>query len=257
MVIKYRPGRLNPANSLFCHSDSEKEDELAILAGTLRDTTESVSWLSRRHPGEPVGQKWSRMQIIVPSHSTSDRAILTHFSMPVDLGQDEVSGNMSGSGGAFLQVLIQNAHFSTAQKQKSFVFSASTEEALFGQRLRKAHQKKKTLINDFSSADTPTKESQRPNSGLWQFYFKKPEDLRPLMSRNNIKQIAKEETAYSKSFIELRTVFQVLQEVDPLLQRKQLHLAKTRLVEQSINRAPAGVLATIVEEMTDLTSDPP
>ena len=75
------------------------------------------------------------------------------------------------------------------------------------------------------------------------------------MSRSNIKQIAKEETAYSRLSIELCTVLQALQEVDPLLQRRRLHLAKIRSVKRSVDGAPTGVLATIVEKITDPTPD--
>ena len=77
------------------------------------------------------------------------------------------------------------------------------------------------------------------------------------MSRSNIKQIAKEETACSGPSIELCTILQILQEVDPFLQRRRLYLAEIRSVEQGINGVPAGVLATIVKEMTDPTPDLP
>ena len=257
MVIKYQLGYLNPANSLSCCSDYEKEDKSAALTGTLQDATESVSWLSQKHLGESVGRKWNRTQTIVLSPSTSDGVILTYFSMPVDPKQGKAPKNTSDSGEASLQVLIQNAYSSTAQEQESLMFSASTKRALFGQRLKKARQKKKTLISNFSFADMPTEEPQRSNNVLWQFCLKRSENLQPLMSRSNIKQIAKEETAYSKPSIELCTVLQVLQEVDPLLKWKRLHFTETRLVEQSVDRASAGVLAMIVKETADLTSDFP
>ena len=48
----------------------------------------------------------------------------------------------------------------------------------------------------------------------------------------------------------------MLQKVESLLQRRQLHFAKTKSVKQSVNRVPADVLPTIVEETTDLTADP-
>ena len=176
--------------------------------------------------------------------------------MSVDPGQGKAPRNTSSSKEASLQVLTQNKHSSTVQKQKSLVFPASIEGVLFGQRLRKIHQKKKALISNFSSADTPTKEPQRPNCGPWQFYLKGPKDSQLLVSRSNIKQIAKEETAYSRPSFEFCTVLQALQEVDPLLQQRRLHLAETRSVEQSINRALASVLATIVEETIDLTPHP-
>lgn len=137
------------------------------------------------------------------------------------------------------------------------MFPASTEGALFGQKSRKARQKKKAPISNFFSTDMPTEEPQRSNSGLWQFCLKNPEDSQPLVSKSNIKRIAKEKTAYSGPFIELYTVFQALQEVDPFLQQRQLYFAKTKLVERNVNRAPVGVLATIVEKITDLTPDFP
>ena len=77
------------------------------------------------------------------------------------------------------------------------------------------------------------------------------------MSRSNIKQIAKEKTAHRGPFIGFCTVLQTLQEVDLFLQQRWLHLAKTKLVEQSVDKVPAGVLAMIVEETTDPTLDPP
>ena len=103
----------------------------------------------------------------------------------------------------------------------------------------------------------PTKEPQRPDNGPWQFRLKEPEGSQPLVSKSNIKQIAKKETAHSRPFIELCTILQVLQEIDSLLQQRQLYFAKTRSVEQSVNGAPIDVLATIVEETTDLTPDSP
>ena len=57
MIIKYQPGCLNLADGLSCCSDYEKKDEPAVLAETLRGTTKSVCRLSRKHSGEPVGQK--------------------------------------------------------------------------------------------------------------------------------------------------------------------------------------------------------
>ena len=105
MAIEYQPSRLNPANSLSCRSNYEKKNEPAALARTLQSAIESVSWLSQRHPEEPVGRKWSRTQIIIPSFSTSDRAILTHFTMPVDPRQGNTTRNTSGSRKASLQIL--------------------------------------------------------------------------------------------------------------------------------------------------------
>ena len=137
------------------------------------------------------------------------------------------------------------------------MFPVSTKRALFRQRSRKARQKKKAPISDFSSADTLTEEPQRLNSGPWQFCLKGSEDSQLLVSKSNIKQIAKKETAYSRLFIKLCTVFQTLQKVDPLLQQKRLYLAKTKLVERSVDRAPVSVLATIVEKTTDPILDPP
>ena len=75
------------------------------------------------------------------------------------------------------------------------------------------------------------------------------------MLKSNIKQIAEEETAYNRPSIELHTVLQALHKIDLLLQQRRLHLAETRSVEQSINRVPTGVLATIVKETTNLTPD--
>lgn len=137
------------------------------------------------------------------------------------------------------------------------MFFASIEGAFFGQRSKKTRQKKKALISNFFSANIPTKEPQRLDSDLWQFCFKEPEDLQSLVSKNNIKQIAKKETAYNKLFIELCTIFQALQEVDSLLQRRQLYFIETRLIKQSVDRAPTGVLAIIIEEITDSTPDSP
>lgn len=102
MVIKYQPGHLNPTNSLSCHSNYKKKDKPAALAKTLQSATESVSRLGQRYPKKLVGRKWNRMQTIVPFPFTSDKAILMHFSMPVDLEQDKVSRNMSGSREASL-----------------------------------------------------------------------------------------------------------------------------------------------------------
>ena len=124
---------------------------------------------------------------------------------------------MSGSGEAFLRVLTQNAHSSKFQEQESPVFSASTKEVLFEQKSRKACQKKKALISNFFSADIPIKEPQRFDSSLWQFCLKGPEDLQLLVSKSNIKQIAKKEIAYSRPSIELCTILQTLQKVDSLL----------------------------------------
>ena len=197
------------------------------------------------------------MQTIILSSSTSDRAILTYFATPVGPRQGKAPRNTSGSRKTSSRVLTQNAHSSTAHEQESPVFSMSIEEALFGQRSRKARQKKKASISSLFSADTPTKEPQKPNNGLWQFRLERPEDSQPLVSRSNIKQIAKEKTAYSRPFIELYTVFQVLQEVDPFLQQRRLYFAETRSVKQSVDGAPTGVLATIVEKTTDLTPDFP
>ena len=137
------------------------------------------------------------------------------------------------------------------------MFSASIEGAFFGQRSKKAHQKKKALISNFFSANMLTEEPQRLDSGLWQFCFKEPKDSQSLVSKNNIKQIAKKETAYSRLFIELCTIFQALQEVDSLLQRRQLYFAEIRLIKQSVDRAPTGVPAIIIEEITDSIPDPP
>ena len=73
--------------------------------------------------------------------------------------------NTSGSGEVSLQVLTQNAYSSITQKQKSSMFLASTKKTFFGQRSKKARQKKKTSMSDFLSTDTPTEEPQKPNSG--------------------------------------------------------------------------------------------
>ena len=177
MVIEYQPDQLNLANSLSCHNNYKKKDKPAALAKILQDATESVSWLSWRHLKELVGRKWSRTQTIVPFPSTSDRAILTYFSTPVDPRQGEALRNMSDSREASLRVLTQNAHFFTDQEQESSMFPASTEEALFGQKSRRARQKKKAPISNLPSINTPTKEPQRPDNGPWQFCLKRPEDL--------------------------------------------------------------------------------
>ena len=148
---------MNPANNPSRHSDYEKKDEPVALAKTLQSATESVSQLSRKHPGEPVSQKWSRMQTIVLFPSTSDKAILTHFATPVDSRQGKVPRNTSGNKKASSRVLTQNTHSSIIEKQENPVFSASTEGALFGQRSRRARQKKKTPINNLLSANMLTK----------------------------------------------------------------------------------------------------
>ena len=203
LQIIYRPGKLNPADAPSRRSDYAPLGEAETLLATLSGSSQTI---------------------IIPSLNTGGGALLTATSRPHPK-PGIVSEELLRNGAQTPWDISRSAFASLVPKEGSSVPSAGTTRSPSELTTRRDS----SLKGENSTTLTDLRE---PAEEAWSFQLADVAGPQTLASKHTVKEVTQYETAYAVPSLELRTVLQILQEADHLVQEKQPLTAQSELWER-------------------------